>query len=286
MRRDRGIEANPWRVWPFSIVSLQWLRGERAQRTIEEVIGSASEYPRYFDLLIVDEAHHLAPSGNGKYAVDTQQTKAVMRLSPHAENRLFLTATPHNGHKGSFAALLALLDPQRFTRGAEPNPVALNEVMVRRIKDDITNPDGTPRFKTRRTLPIEVTYADPDRRGHTLLAEYISTRNGEAKSKGAADMVMLLLKKRLFSSPAAFAHTLSVHADTLRRRRVTADVSDTELREQASLFEDDFADEAAKDEAESLDTGPGRAAHAGRDCRAARSLGRATGLGASPRSGN
>ena len=218
LRRERGIEANPWRVWPLTIVSLQWLRGERAQRALEEVLESGGEYPRYFDILIVDEAHHLAPAGSGSYAIDTQQTRTIRRLSPHAEHRLFLTATPHNGHPNSFSALLELLDPQRFTRGAEPNPDALADVMVRRIKDDITNPDGTPRFAARITERIEVDYSDTDREAHRLLAEYVQARRQAAgiRQNAATDMVALLLKKRLFSSPRAFADTLQVHAETVR----------------------------------------------------------------------
>jgi hypothetical protein len=31
-------------------------------------------------------------------------------------HRLFLSATPHNGHSNSFSALLKMLDPQRFFR--------------------------------------------------------------------------------------------------------------------------------------------------------------------------
>ena len=68
--------------------------------------------PRAIDLLIVDEAHHCAPPGRGKYAVDSQQTRAVSRLSAHSENRLFLTATPHNGYAESWTALLAMVRRQ------------------------------------------------------------------------------------------------------------------------------------------------------------------------------
>ncbi len=66
LRREHGVASNPWRVWPLTIVSLQWLRGERAQRALEEVLEVDGQYPRYFDVLIVDEAHHLAPTGSGR----------------------------------------------------------------------------------------------------------------------------------------------------------------------------------------------------------------------------
>ena len=253
LRREHGVEANPWRVWPLTIVSMQWLRGERAQRALEEVLGEDGQYPRFFDVLIVDEAHHLAPAGAGAWTVETQQTRAVRRLAPHAEHRLFLTATPHNGNRASFAALLELLDPQRFTRGAEPNPEALAEVMVRRIKDDIRNDDGTPRFTQRITERIEVTYSDIDREGHRLLTDYVKARRavGGQRHATAVDMVALLLKKRLFSSPKAFSDTLRVHAESL------ADTGDGNvdevpdwLWEQADAADDDFGTEDDKDKAE------------------------------------
>ena len=257
LRREHGVEANPWRTWPLTIVSMQWLRGERAQRALEEVLGEDGQYPRFFDVLIVDEAHHLAPAGAGSWSVETQQTKTIRRLAPHAEHRLFLTATPHNGNRSSFAALLELLDPQRFTRGAEPNPEALAEVMVRRVKDDIRAEDGTPRFTKRVTERIEVTYTDIDREGHRLLTEYVNARRaaGGKRQSTAVDMVALLLKKRLFSSPKAFADTLAVHAESVRRA-AAATTDDDEvpdwLWEQADAVEDDYATEDDKSKAEEL----------------------------------
>ena len=139
VRRERGLHANPFRVHPHTIVSLPWLRGTRCQRLLAEVLGDGGPtMPRAIDLLVVDEAHHCAPPGRGKYAVDSQQTRAVSRLSAHSENRLFLTATPHNGYAESWSALLAMVDPQRFARGVQPDPAALKQVLIRRLKSELT----------------------------------------------------------------------------------------------------------------------------------------------------
>ena len=73
---------------------------------------------------IVDEAHHVAPAspsamaGGRGYAVDTQRTVAVRQLADKCEHRLFLSATPHNGYPESFTALMEMIDPRRFSRGA------------------------------------------------------------------------------------------------------------------------------------------------------------------------
>ncbi len=101
-------------------------------------------YPRRFDILVIDEAHNVAPSGLSHYATDSDRTKAVRTIAPHFEHKLFLSATPHNGYRESFSALLELLDNQRFARGVDPDRDQLNAVMVRRLKSEIENWDGSP----------------------------------------------------------------------------------------------------------------------------------------------
>jgi superfamily II DNA or RNA helicase len=89
-------------------------------------------------LLILDEAHHAAPSGGSRYAIDSKITRAIRDLAPRFEHRLFLSATPHNGHSNSFSALLELLDPQRFCRGVPiKGKKLLEDVIVRRLKEDL-----------------------------------------------------------------------------------------------------------------------------------------------------
>jgi hypothetical protein len=88
-------------------------------------------------MLILDDAHHAAPASGIAYATDSQFTVAVRSLAERFEHRLFLSATPHNGHTNSFSSLLEILDPQRFTRGVPVEPHDLEPVMVRRLKSDL-----------------------------------------------------------------------------------------------------------------------------------------------------
>ena len=122
LRRKRGIHVNPWSHFPRLITSIDFLKRERPLRTFRETLpaGDQPNYPRAYDLLIVDEAHNVAPSGRGKYATDSMRTVAIRPLVPHFEHKLFLSATPHNGYRESFAALLELLDSQRFARASRP----------------------------------------------------------------------------------------------------------------------------------------------------------------------
>ena len=216
LRRSHGLEANPFAVYPRTIISLQWLRTPRVQRMLDEVLTSETRFPGFFDLLIVDEVHHCAPAEPPKehgYPVESKQTQAVRRLSEHSQHRLFLSATPHNGYSWSWQALLEMLDPQRFFKGREPDKAILDQVMIRRLKTEIKNPDGTERFPARRINAIDITYTDAEREAYDLLQRYTAARRAKAHAAAAraGDLVTLILKKRLFSSPAAFALTLESH---------------------------------------------------------------------------
>src|SRR5690606_33503205 len=158
-----------------------------------------SIYPRRYDMLIVDEAHNIAPSGRGRYAIDSLRTLAIRELAPHFEHRLFLTATPHNGYAQSVSALLELRDNQRFARGIEPDPETLATVMVRRLKSELPPDDlGRPRFPTRRLEAIEVTHSENERAAHRNLRRYTLLRQQRAMDpveRTANEFVLKLLKK-------------------------------------------------------------------------------------------
>ncbi|MFG3557104.1 DISARM system SNF2-like helicase DrmD [Micromonospora sp. NPDC047557] len=264
VRRTHGSAANPFEVYPLSIISLPWLRGQKAQRLLDEVLpADGPTYPRTFDLLILDEAHHVAPAAPKQvYAVDSQQTKLIRRLAPHFTHRLFLSATPHNGYQASFTALLEILDNQRFARGVEPDQSAVRDTVVRRLKRDVTDADGKPRFVERIATAIPVTYPESERQIHALLTEFAELRRKRLHSqrgRKATDLVTLLLKKRLFSSPAAFAHTVGVYLETLRSRKAPAVLpADDDVPEWMEDFFDDVATYADDQLAEAEDDALGR----------------------------
>ncbi len=168
---------------------------------MREVLPKEGEsiYPRRFDLLIVDEAHNVAPSGGGNYAIDSQRTAAIRLLAPHFEHKMFLTATPHNGYPESFTALLELLDSQRFARGVNPDRSQLEVVMVRRLKRELPPKwDGTPRFPKRQLEAIAVDYTPEEKAVNRMLGEYTRLRRKNAQDKVelySTEFVLKLLKK-------------------------------------------------------------------------------------------
>jgi superfamily II DNA or RNA helicase len=257
LRRDRGVKANIFAHFPRLIISFDWLKMERPMRILREYLpADRNAYPRKIDLLIVDEAHQCAPAGSGKYATDSQRTTLLREVGPYAEHRLFLSATPHNGYENSYSALLELLDPQRFARGVRPDPSALQHAVIRRMKDDIRDelgPDenGNARFPKRVIEKIEVEYPAQEAEVHQCLAEYAESRRKETNVKrkfGAADLITLLLKKRLFSSPAAFAITLDAHLKTLAEA-AQGDAGEIDLREAYAQVDFDFEDDEDLEEA-------------------------------------
>jgi superfamily II DNA or RNA helicase len=113
MRRERGFGVNPWRTHSRFLVSHNLLIDPAYADPLREWLGKFLPG----SLLILDEAHHAAPSSGGRYGIETKFTQAVRDIAGRFEHRLFLSATPHNGHSNSFSTLLELLDPYRFTRG-------------------------------------------------------------------------------------------------------------------------------------------------------------------------
>ncbi|MCP3013130.1 DISARM system SNF2-like helicase DrmD [Nocardiopsis dassonvillei] len=267
VRREYGSAANPFKVHRLTIVSLPWLRGAKAQRLLDEVLpADGPGYPRAFDLLILDEAHHVAPAAPKQvYAVDSQQTKLMRKLAPHFTHRLFLSATPHNGYQQSFTALLEILDDQRFARGVDPDPSAVSDTVVRRLKREVENDDGSPRFLERVTRELQVAYPDSEREVHALLTRFAELRRAKLttrKGRRATDLVTLLLKKRLFSSPAAFAHTVGVYTETLRSRGGDSLPAGADLDEVPEWMDDWWDETATYDDeelAEAEDDALGRA---------------------------
>ncbi len=253
LRRTRGIHVNPWAHFPRLITSIDFVKRDRPIRLFREIFPDQRSYPRPFDILIVDEAHNVAPAGGGRYAQDSLRTQAIRTLAPQFEHKIFLTATPHNGYQESFSALLELLDRQRFVRGVMPDREQLEAVMVRRLKSDFIDEwDGKPRFPKRRLRIIEVDYSEEEKQVHGWLKEYTELRKANAErqqERFATEFVMKLLKKRLFSSPAAFAATLSKHEQSLRQvtrpDKHKSRPSMGILRRQIAQMDEDYADDEA-----------------------------------------
>ncbi|WP_322743425.1 DISARM system SNF2-like helicase DrmD [Sphaerospermopsis aphanizomenoides] len=219
-RQERGYGINPWTTHSRFIISHALLRDETYSAPLRDWLGDFNAA----SMLILDEAHNAAPASGAKYAVDSHLTRTIREVAPRFEHKLFLSATPHNGHSNSFAALLEILDPQRFCRGVPVrNRQLLDTVMVRRLKQDLREIGEA--FPQRQVTPIIIDNLPenaPELQLSRLLQEYRHLREERLKdvsktAQAAAMLVITSLQKRLLSSIEAFARTLKVHRTAIER---------------------------------------------------------------------
>ena len=221
MRRQRGFGVNPWRTHSRFLVSHNLLADPTYADPMREWLGLLLPG----SLLILDEAHHAAPSSGGRYGIETKFTRAIRDLGGRFEHRLFLSATPHNGHSNSFSTLLELLDPYRFTRGVKVRKKALEDVMVRRLKEDLRELGADfPERIVERIVLDDLPHNAPELELSRLLDEYRTAReerfaDTSSRTRAAAGLLVVGLQQRLLSSIEAFARSLAVHRRTAERQR-------------------------------------------------------------------
>jgi SNF2 family DNA or RNA helicase len=239
VRRERGFSVNPWTTHSRFLVSNRLLIDETYAGPLRDMLGTF----RSGSLFILDEAHHAAPASGQKYAIDSKITRAIRDLAPRFEHRLFLSATPHNGHSNSFSALLEILDPQRFCRGVPVSPKYRDEVVVRRIKEDIREIlGGFPKRVVKQVTIDGLSEEAPELKLATLLDAYRELREQRLKDQSkrkqaAAGLLIVNLQQRLLSSVEAFARTLRVHCKTVKRQweAMLADQTATESPEPEAM---------------------------------------------------
>lgn len=254
-RRRRGFGVNPWTTRAFFVVSHALLRDEDHLTGLRDWLGDFASG----SMLILDEAHVAAPASASRYAVDTQITRAVRDIARRFEHRLFLSATPHNGHSNSFSSLMHILDPQRFTRGIDiSGPAQLAPVMVRRLKADVRRfANASLPERKLVEVPLDVAVEDaPELQLAEKLAEYddaLSARaeGADKRARGLVRIAVEGLRKRLLSSVFAFQRTLRQHRKGTASKILGALPSatdDDEATEQQELAQLDLqAAQAAQD---------------------------------------
>ncbi|AFY28441.1 DISARM system SNF2-like helicase DrmD [Cyanobium gracile] len=256
VRQERGYGTNPWSTGSRFLISHALLRNSDYAAPLidwlEQGRGDQDQAPLQ-SLLILDEAHNAAPASNSlRYAIDSGLTRSLRDLAPRFEHRIFLSATPHNGHSNSFTALLELLDPARFTRGVPFDQADLDAVLVRRLKDDLRRigEDFPERIVEPILIPKGSLAADtPELVLSQLLQQYRRQRERRLLAEGASKrqlnadrLVITNLQKRLLSSVEAFARTLAVHQRTLESKQQQQRDAQLELLDGGVSADSDLAE--------------------------------------------
>ncbi len=203
-----------WRETHFALTSVAYARQKNIRRALE-----ATEW----DLVIVDEAHKLAayrrPNGS---IVRTQAYELGEVLSRRATHFLLMTATPHKGDPENYRLLIQLVDPQwgdALAHGPGPNPVVL-----RRTKEEMRKADGDKLYPERivDTIPFNLSASEGELLEQVLKVVKKRFERAKALNRQSAAFALIMLSRRLASSPYALKKSLeNMRAAAVRRRRPT-----------------------------------------------------------------
>ncbi len=161
-----------------------------------------------WDLIIVDEAHHLNAD---EEAGPTLAYKLVGRLQEErrVESMVFFTGTPHRGKNYGFLSLLKLLRPDLFDPKKEllEQLPLLRQVLIRNNKQNVTDLHGKKLFFPPLVSPETYAYSPEEECFYEMMTDFIATGKMYAKSLGDFDcravMLVLISMQKLASSSVA-----------------------------------------------------------------------------------
>jgi ERCC4-related helicase len=213
LRKQVGIDANPWRIQARCITSYYYLKQPDILEQFRAASKTRSDSPNLpWDLLIVDEAHNLMPPAMGE---SSDLAKMLEIIAPLCEHKLFLTATPHNGYTRCFSGLLERLDPVRFSQQSEfteAEKSRIQEVVVRRLKSDINERTNPKRFCERATLALNLDLGEHEKALSSAFQSFRKSLLKLVSSRARNDQIagtfaVEVLNKRLLSCPFTFAES-------------------------------------------------------------------------------
>ena len=175
-----------------------------------------------WDLIIVDEAHKLSATRYGREIKRSQRYRLGEVLSKTTTHLLFLTATPHQGDPEKFRLLLDLLEPNLFASQAileEASRSGENPVLLRRLKEDMTDFEGRPLFPPRHVHTPSFRLSPSERQLYERVTEYVKKHFNRAleEKKRNVGLAMTVLQRRLASSTYAVASSLENRLRRLER---------------------------------------------------------------------
>ena len=191
-----------WNTHHQVVASLPTLRADKNGR--HERMLEASPW----DLLIVDEAHHLnAEESSGstlgyKFVEELLEKKKV-------ESCVFFSGTPHRGKPYGFWSLMKLLRPDLFDPKLPDHKqiASLKEVMIRNNKSLVTDMKGEKLFKPVSVHSETYSYKAEEEAFYRLLTEFIAGGKAYASSLSAKEgrqvMLVLIAMQKLASSSVA-----------------------------------------------------------------------------------
>jgi len=198
----------------------------KREKRLERLLSSPP-----WDLLIVDEAHHI---NYDEQAGPTLFFKLIQNFHKHRllSSMVFFTGTPHRGKNYGFLQLLSLLRPDLFNPKAPLQDALphLQEVLIRNNKHNVTDLNGERLFQKPTTTVHSYHYTDAEQNFYDLLTEFIITGRAYASTLDpqggrAVSLVLVSLQKLASSSVAAIRRAIR---GRLRRTQETREALEEE----------------------------------------------------------
>lgn len=238
-------EQSPWEREPRIITSLDLAKRDEFRAQLER---------SFWDVVIFDEAHELSARQYGNRTEETLRYKLAKALANRTDSLLLLSATPHNGDRYAFHALLGLLDEYAF-----PSPESLNtnnvaRIAIRRTKKEILDEQGRPVFVEREVGTKPVTFSPAEEELYQAVTNYVSEGYDRAKAQQnrAVGFLMVLFQKRMVSSIEAIKRSLKRRWEALEAHKAAKleAVAEELSREELKTLEDYLEDPDSLSEAE------------------------------------
>ncbi|WP_435317641.1 helicase-related protein [Haloarchaeobius sp. TZWSO28] len=241
-----------------------WLQEDRIITSIDfakqdDMLEALSNLEVPWDVAVFDEAHHLtARRGSDESIERTQRYRVGEAVADNSDSLLLLTGTPHKGKSDQFYFLVSLLDPYRFSHESQINPESLEDLMIRRLKEDMYEADGTRMFpeKNIEALPVEMT--PEERKLYDDVTEYIREyyNLAQREENQAAGFTMVVYQKRLVSSIYAIRKSLENRMRAIQNDAVAEELPDDvqELIPRYSTEPDTLTDAERSRVEEALET--------------------------------
>jgi len=193
------------------------------------VLDALENLDEEWDVAVFDEAHHLTARRSSDDSMErTQRYLVGEAVAENSDALLLLTGTPHKGKSDQFYFLTSLLDPYRFSHESQINPDALDDLMIRRLKDGMHDTDGTRMFPEKNIEALSVEMTREERKLYDDVTEYIREYYDLAQQEEnqAAGFTMVIYQKRLVSSIYAIRKSLENRMRAIQNDAVAEDLPD------------------------------------------------------------
>lgn len=201
-----------------------------------------------WDLAVIDEAHRL----RNVYKSSNKQAKSIAEILAETP-KLLLTATPLQNNLMELYGLVSIIDPHTFgdvesfrcqflqSKGDEPFYQQLRErlrpLAIRTLRKQV---QGYVSFTNRRAFTQPFYPTNDEQKLYDGVSAYLQKEQLHALPSSQRQLITMVLRKLLASSPTAIAHTLKSLVSRLEKQGGPDVILDPEEQELLETLSDDW----------------------------------------------